>query len=82
VVDAAIKFNVALEIDCQFRVPSLRFLQTAKSAGVVFAFGSNFQTAEKLGDISYCVDCYKRLGLTPKQFFCPAAPGLRAVDRR
>src|SRR5262249_30236065 len=62
IVDALIKYNVALEIDSRFRVPSHRFLQVAKSAGVKFAFGSNYQTAAGLGDISYSVQLFCRDG--------------------
>ena len=82
IIDALVKFNVAFEIDSRFRVPSERLLQMAKSAGVTFAFGSNYQTAERLGDISYCVEMYRRLGLTTGQFFCPAGPGMKPVERR
>jgi histidinol phosphatase-like PHP family hydrolase len=72
VVEAAVKYHVALEIDCRFRVPRLGFLEMARDAGARFSFGSNFQTAEGIGDISYCVEMYKRLGLTMDQFFRPA----------
>jgi hypothetical protein len=82
VIDAAVNFDVALEIDSRFRVPRLRFLETAKAAGAKFAFGSNYQTAAGLGDIGYCVEMYKRLGLTTRQFFCPAEPGRKPVERR
>src|SRR5262249_55724913 len=66
VIDAAVKHNVALEIDCRFRAPRLSFLREAKAAGVKFAFGSNFQDHDTMGDISYCVEMYRRLGLTVK----------------
>jgi histidinol phosphatase-like PHP family hydrolase len=63
-------------------VPSERFLEVAKSAGVTFAFGSNYQTADGLGDIAYGVAMYKRLRLTTEHFFCPAPRGRKPVDRR
>lgn len=69
VIEAAVKHNVAIEIDCRFRVPRFGFLQLAKDAGAKFAFGSNFQTVEGIGDISYCVEMYRRLGLGMAQFF-------------
>lgn len=71
IIDALVKFGVALEIDSRFRVPSAQFLETAKAAGVTFAFGSNNQTIEGIGDISYGVEMYRRLALTTDQFFCP-----------
>jgi len=77
VIEAAVKANVALEIDCRFGVPRLRFLEMARSAGIKFAFGSNYQTLSRIGDISYCVQMYKRLGLTPNHFFRPSGAGSR-----
>ncbi len=82
IIDAAVKFRVALEIDSRFRVPSMRFLEMARDAGATFAFGSNYQTAEGLGDISYGVEAYRRLGLTLPQFFCPAPRGRKPIGRR
>ena len=77
IIEAAAKWSVALEIDCRFRVPHLRFLQMAKAAGTKFAFGSNYQTLQGIGDITYCVEMYQRLGLSPDQFFRPAGAGSR-----
>jgi histidinol phosphatase-like PHP family hydrolase len=72
VIGAAVKSNVALEIDTRFRVPRLRFLEMARAAGVRFSFGSNYQTLNGIGDISYCIEMYKRLGLTQSQIFHPS----------
>ncbi|HEV3198576.1 MAG TPA: hypothetical protein VGZ73_11725 [Bryobacteraceae bacterium] len=77
VIEAALKMKVALEIDCRFRVPHLRFLEIAKAAGVKFAFGSNYQTSDGIGDIRYCVEMYRRLRLTMDRFFRPAGAGRR-----
>jgi len=82
IVDALRKFNVALEIDSRFRVPSPRFLEVAKAGGVKFAFGSNYQVAERLGDISYGIEMFKRLRLDSGHMFCPALPGKKPVERR
>lgn len=82
IIDALVKFDVALEIDSRFRVPSLRFLEVAKSAGVKFAFGSNYQTADRLGDIGYCLEMYKRLRLGSDHVFCPAPPGKKPIELR
>ena len=80
VIEAAVSKNVALEIDCRFRVPSLTFLEVAKSEGATFAFGSNFQTRDQIGDISYCVEMYRRLGLTQSQFFRPTTSRRRRSE--
>ena len=57
IVDAAEKNNVALEIDCRFRVPRLPFLEMAKAAGVKFAFGSNYQTWKASGTSAIASRC-------------------------
>jgi hypothetical protein len=82
IIDAAVKYHVAIEIDSRFRVPRLPFLQMAKASGAKFSFGSNFQTAQGLGDIQYCVEMYENLGLTVHQFFRPAPPGKKPVQIR
>ena len=74
VIDAAVKHRVAIEIDTRFRVPGREFLRMAKDAGVKFAFGSNYQTMEGIGDISYGVEMYRKLGLREDQFFRPRGP--------
>lgn len=71
IITAAVRHRVALEIDSESRIPRFAFLERAKAAGVTFAFGSNAQTAEGLGNLSYCTESYRRLGLTLAQFFCP-----------
>jgi len=75
VIDALVKHEVALEIDSRFRVPGAPFLDAANAAGVTFAFGSNYQTIEGIGDISYGVEAYRRLELTTERFFCPGRRG-------
>jgi histidinol phosphatase-like PHP family hydrolase len=82
VIEAAVKFGVALEIDSRFRVPRLRFLEMAKAAGARFALGSNYQTLEGIGDIGYGVEIARRLGLTADRFFSPAPPGRKPVEMR
>ncbi len=82
VVDAAVKYGVAIEINSRYKVPRLPFLEMAKGAGLKFSFGSNMHTAEGIGDIEYCVQTYRKLGLTPGQFFRPAPPGKKPIQVR
>jgi len=72
VIDAVVKHRVAIEINSRYRVPHLPFLQMAKAAGAKFSFGSNEHGAEKLGNIDYCVEMYRKLDLTMGHFFRPA----------
>ena len=41
VIDAALKYGVALEISSSYKLPKLPFLKLAKAAGAKFSFGSN-----------------------------------------
>lgn len=82
VIDAAARYGIAIEINSKYRVPRLPFLEMAKAAGLKFSFGSNMHTAEGIGDIGYCVQMYRRLGLKPEQFFRPAAPGKKPIEVR
>lgn len=74
VIDAALKHNVAIEIDTRFRVPRSAFLEMAKSAGLKFAFGSNDQTLDGIGDISYGLESARRLNLTAADLFSVRRP--------
>lgn len=71
VIDAAVKYRLAIEINSRYRVPRLPFLQMAKDAGLKFSFGSNAHTADAIGNIEYGVEMYRELGLTLDQFFRP-----------
>jgi len=71
VIQAAVKNHVAIEINAHFRIPSLAFLRRAKAAGARFSFGSN-EHAHGIGEISWCLDVAKQLGLQPADLFIPA----------
>lgn len=81
VLDAALKYNVALEISSSLRLPKLTFLRQAKEARVKLSFGSNLR-GERMGTLDYCVEMAKQLGLERKHMFAPAAPGKKPVQVR
>jgi histidinol phosphatase-like PHP family hydrolase len=81
VVDAAVKYGVAIEISSSLRLPELPWLKMAKEAGAKFSFGSNIRGPE-VGKMDYCVEMAKKLGLTREQMFTPAPPGKKAIQRR
>lgn len=81
VIDAAVKYNVAIEINSRYRVPSLAFLKMAKAARVKFSFGSNYHGTE-VGDIGYCREMAQALALTPRDVFRPAPAGRKPVEIR
>ena len=81
VIDAAVKYRVALEISSSFKLPKKPFLEMAKAAGAKFAFGSNGRYPH-MGRLDYSVQMAKTLGLTCSDMFSPAPDGRKAVQRR
>jgi histidinol phosphatase-like PHP family hydrolase len=81
VIDAAVKFNVALEISSSYKLPKLPFLKLAKAAGVKFSFGSNGRYPN-MGKLEYSVEMGKALGLTRADMFAPAPNGQKPFQRR
>ena len=81
VLDAAVKYQVAIEISSSFILPKPSFLKQAKAAGVKFTFGSNGRYPN-MGKLDYSLEMARALGLRRSDLFTPAPPGQRAVERR
>lgn len=81
VIDAALKYGVALEISASYKLPKLPFLKLAKAAGVKFSFGSNGRYPN-MGKLDYCLEMARELGLRESDMFHPAANNQKAVQRR
>lgn len=81
VIEAAVKFGVAIEISSSYQLPKLPFLKLAKAAGAKFSFGSNGRYP-KMGLIDHSVAMAKELGLKAADMFQPAPDGQKAVQRR
>jgi histidinol phosphatase-like PHP family hydrolase len=81
VVDAALKYGIAIEISSSYKIPSLGFLQQAKAAGVKFSFGSNGRFPN-MGKLDYCIAMARSLGLRALDVFVPGSGGQKAVLRR
>lgn len=81
IIDAAVKYGVAIEISSSYCLPKLPFLKLAKQAGAKFSFGSNIRGSE-VGKLDYCLEMVKALGLTRADIFAPAPPGKKPVERR
>lgn len=81
VIDAAAKFQVAIEINSRYKIPSLTFLHMAKEARLRFSFGSNAHD-ENVGKLDYSVRMAKELGLTHEDMFMPAPPDQKPILRR
>jgi hypothetical protein len=69
-IDAAVKNNVAIEINSRFKVPNAKFIKMAKAAGAHFTFGTN-QHGTGIGEITWSVNLAKECGLTKKDFYIP-----------
>jgi len=80
-IDAAVKYGVAIEISSSYRLPTLAFLKLAKKAGARFSFGSNI-LGPNVGKLDYCVEIAKELGLTKDDLFTPAPPGKKPIQVR
>jgi len=81
VVDAALKYGVAIEISSSLRLPKLSFLRLVKEAGVRFSFGSNIR-GERIGTLDYCLEMAKELSLRREHMFTPAPPGRKPIQIR
>lgn len=79
VIHAALKNNVAIEINNRRRIPSKRFILLAKAAGCTFSFGTNNGEAEQ-GRLEYPIQMVKECGLTWEHMFVPKPDGKKAVQ--
>lgn len=80
VIDAAVKNDIAIEINARFKIPSSKFIKLAKKAGAKFAPGTN-NGGKDLGNLEYCRRMIRECGLKESDFFKPRPSGNRAIDR-
>jgi histidinol phosphatase-like PHP family hydrolase len=80
VIRAAVKNNVAIEINARYKIPNKAFIQRAKRAGVKFAFGTN-NGGRDLGHLEYCRRMAKECNLTEKNMFSPNLKGNKSTQR-
>jgi histidinol phosphatase-like PHP family hydrolase len=81
VIDAALKYGVALEISSHYDLPKLPFLKLAKASGAKFSFGSNGRYPN-MGKLGYCLEMARQLDLKPADMFSPAPNRRKAFQRR
>jgi len=70
VIQAAKNFNVAIEINNRFEIPSYEFISKAKIAGVKFTIGTNNIDGNFPGP-DYAREMIKKCGLSESNFFIP-----------
>lgn len=81
VVEAAVRYRVAIEINSRYRLPSEAFLRIARQAGAKFSFGSNIHGPD-VGRLDYGLEMAKQLGLRSRDLFAPAPPQEKPILRR
>ncbi len=81
VVDACLKYKVAMEISSSYKLPRLPMLKLAREAGLKFTFGSNGRYP-KMGILDHSIAMAKELKLTAADMFTPAPDGQKAAQRR
>jgi hypothetical protein len=81
VIDAALRNDVAIEINNRRKIPSPAFLKRAKAAGCKFSFGTNNAEAE-LGRLEYPIQMAKECGLVWQDIFVPRPDGQKPIQIR
>ena len=81
VIRAAVKNDVAIEINARYRIPSMAFIKRAKEAGAKFSFGTN-NGGRELGHLEYCRRMARECGLTINDMFSPRPDGSKPIQRR
>lgn len=81
VIAAAVKNDVAIEINARFRLPSPAFIKLAKQLGAKFSLGTNNGDRD-LGRLNYSLEMVRTCGLTAKDMFVPKPDGQKPVQVR
>ncbi|MBN2411780.1 DUF1080 domain-containing protein [candidate division KSB1 bacterium] len=80
VIDAAVKNDVAIEINDRYLLPSSAFIKIAKMAGAKFSFGTNNGGKDDLGRLEYCLEMIKECSLTNRDMFMPKPDGMKKAQ--
>lgn len=71
VIQAAMKANIAIEINSRWETPKPSFVRRAKALGAKFSIGTD-QRNEAIGQIDYSLRVARECGLTAEDFYLPA----------
>ncbi len=82
VIDAAVRNQVAIEINSRYKLPSASFVAMAKAAGCKFSFGTNNSSGEDLGRSEYGLRMIEECKLVWQDFFVPGVWAPKAVERK
>jgi histidinol phosphatase-like PHP family hydrolase len=70
VIKAARGHNIAIEINNRYRIPSAKFIDRAKKAGVKFTVGTNNADSDFTG-AAYAIEIIQKCNLVKSDFFQP-----------
>lgn len=78
---AAVKNDIAFEINESAKVPKLKFVKMAKKAGAKFTFGSDSHQGIQAGIMTYGLELANQAGLTKEDMFVLKPEDKKAVQR-
>lgn len=70
VLDVLQKYQIALEINARYKIPSLKIIRMAKERGIKFTFGTNNVDAN-FGKLEYSLEAVEACGLTTDDLWFP-----------
>jgi hypothetical protein len=71
VLDVMQKYQIALEINPRYKIPSMKIIQMAKHRGLKFTFGTNNVDAD-FGKLEYCMEAIRQCGITAQDIWFPS----------
>ena len=71
VLDVLEKYNIALEINPRYRIPSFKIISMAKERGIKFTFGTNNVDAD-FGRLEYCIEAIDSCGIAASDIWFPS----------
>ena len=71
ILDVLEKYQIALEINPRYRIPSFDIIRRAKARGIKFTFGTN-NVDSRFGRLEYALQAIDSCGLTPDDIWFPS----------
>ena len=71
VLDVMQRYNIALEINPRYKIPSYKIIGMAKERGLKFVFGTNNVDAD-FGKLEYCIEAIEKCGITADDIWFPS----------
>ena len=71
VLDVLEKYQIAMEINPRYRIPSFNIIRRAKERGIKFTFGTN-NVDSRFGRLEYALEAIDACGLTPDDIWFPS----------